>query len=557
MTIYEILKNHAHRKRLREIVKILFEEQLFEIISKVKLRKHLSINYRIKSYAHKSKTISDTPKKVRLAFERLGPTFVKFGQLLSLRPDLIPPEYIEEFEKMQDCVPKFPFSEAKKIIETELGKPIEKIFTSFDKKPIASASIAQVYKAKIGKDVLAVKVQRPNIQSIIEEDIELLYKIAELLEEHIPALLPYNIKGIVHEFEKWTIKELNFNIEAHYAKKIAENFKDSTALKIPKIYDALSTTKVLVMEFIDGVPLHDLHKLKNKKINFNKVLHNGYYIALKQVFVDGFFHADPHPGNILILNDGRIGLIDFGILGHFDKKLKRYALNLFRTFIQNDPEAAANVIINMNPKSTIDEEHFKSDIRDIFEQLHTSTLEELQIGPLIKEVIIAAHKHHIEIPTDFVLYGKTISIIEGIALRYAPNFNFVGESRKILKELLNFDYFTKEFVDQAKDKFSEIRELVENFPQTAKEILEKAKKFEFSVNINDSAMKNLTLEIERSSGNIASGFMIAALFIASALVMQSGQLKWLYTLGFIISGILGLWLINRTVFVKIKEMIRR
>jgi len=552
MTLFELIKSRQHRERLGQIIHIFFEEEFGYFITKIKLHGHLPFKKRWKAYTAKEKLVKPEVR-LRTAFERLGPTFVKFGQLLSLRPDLIPPEYVTEFEKMQDKVPTFSFPTAKKIIEDELKQPLHKIFTHFDKVPIASASMSQVYKAKVGKEWVAVKVQRPGIQKTIEEDIELMYQIAQLLEREVPTLKEYHLKAIIHEFEKWTLKELNFNIEAYYAKKIAQNFKGSKVLKIPKIYDKHTTNKLLVMEFIDGIPLHDVQEIKRKKINLKKVIRNGYYIILKQVFVDGFFHADPHPGNLLVMKNGQIGMIDFGILGHFDKKLKQYALDLFRAFVHSNPDEAVQVIFRMNPNSNIDKESFRDDIRDIFEQLVSTSPEDLEIGTLVKETIISARKHHIEIPADFVLYGKTVSIIEGVALRYDPSFKFFTETKKIFKELFNYDFIAKEIIGRAKDKITEYKELAEIFPETAREILERVKKFKLDIDIEDRDVRGLTNELERSSGNIALGMIIAALIVGSSLMMQTGIITTIPWIGFGLAAVLGLWLVKRTIFINIRS----
>ncbi len=552
MTLYELIKNHRHRERLKEILHVFLEEEFGSLIARINLHKHLPFQKRIKAYLAQEK-LTSPEVRLRQAFEKLGPTFIKFGQLLSLRPDLVPAEYAEEFEKMQDKVPPMPFETAKRIIEEELNQPLNKVFSSFDKKPLASASIGQVYKAKIGKEWVAVKVQRSGIHETIQEDIELMYKIAELLEQEEPDFKNYSFKGIIHEFEKWTLKELNYNIEAYYAKKIADNFRNSRALKIPKIYDQYTTNKVLVMEFLDGIPLHEIEELKKRKINLKKVIRNGYYIILKQVFIDGFFHADPHPGNILILKDGRLGLIDFGILGHFDKKLKRYAFDLFRTFVDNDPEKAINIILRMNPNSDINREAFAKDMRDIYEQLLHTSPEDLQIGPLIRETLSVANNHNIEIPADFVLYAKTVATIEGIAIRYQPDFNFFQETQKIITKLVDFKFLSKEAFDRTKDKVSEYAELAETFPDTAKEIMDKIRRFKFDIDIEDKDVRKLTFELERSSGNIALGMIIAALIVGSSLIMQTSIITEVYTTGFILAGLLGLWLIKRTIFVNIKK----
>ncbi|MBU0457033.1 MAG: AarF/ABC1/UbiB kinase family protein [Nanoarchaeota archaeon] len=549
MNLYELIKNVQHRKRFKEILLVFSEHEFGYIISKLKLHGHLPFKKRILNFISREKKVSQ-PERLRLAFEKLGPTFVKFGQLLSLRPDLIPKEYVDEFEKMQDKVPQFSFQTAERIIEEELKQPLNKVFTSFNKKPVASASIGQVYKAKIGNKNVAVKIQRPEISKTIKNDIELMYRLAVLLEENIPELKKYHLKEIIHEFEKWTIKELNFKIEAYYAKKIAENSKGVSFLKIPNVYSNISTEKVLVMEFLDGIPLHELNKIKNKK-EVRELIKNGYYVFLKQVYIDGLFHADPHPGNILILKDNKLGLIDFGIVGRFDKKLKQNSLDFFRCILNNNPEKATDIILKMNISSEeINKNQFYSEFKEIFEPLQYTTIEDIKTSEIIKNSLSIINKYHLKIPIDFVLYGKTLMTLEGVTLKYYPEFNLVNESKSILKKLMNHTNFFKEIIKDSKRKISEYKELADTFPETALEILQKAKNFKLNIDIEDADVKNLTQEIERSSGNLALGLIIAALIVASALVKTSTA-TYIYIAGFILSGILALWLVHRTIFVKI------
>ena len=367
---------------------------------------------------------------------------------------------------------------------------------------------------------------------------------------HFPNLKAYHLRGIIHEFERWTLKELNFEIEACFAQRIAKNFKKSKILKIPEIYNKYSTDKVLVMEFIEGIPLHDVERIKKAKINLTKVIRNGYSVMLKQIFVDGFFHADPHPGNILVLKDGKLAFIDFGIIGHFDKKLKNFALDIFRAFVNNDPDKTVDIFLKMNPNSDIDKDAFREEVRDIFEHLQCSSFDNLQIGPLLRETLSLVNKHHLKIPEDFVLYGKTVSITEGIALRYQPDFDFEKESKVILGKLMNYKFFAKEVVDRTATNISKYKDLAESFPDTAREILEKAKKFKLNVDLEDADISSLTLEIERSSGNLALGLIVAALIVGSSLIMQTSALTYVYVTGFVVAGLLGLWLVKRTIFVK-------
>jgi ubiquinone biosynthesis protein len=551
MTLYDLLKNHQHRKRLKEILFVFSEEGFGLAISKVKLKKHLPLTKRLRLRSDIEKKF---PPEVRLrrAFEKLGPTFIKFGQLLSLRPDLIPKKYVQEFEKMQDKVPSFSFTEARKIIETELGKQISKIFTTFPPKPVASASIAQVYKAKLGKKDVAVKVQRPNVNNIIKTDIEIMYKIAELLESHIPELSNYHLRGIIHEFERWTIKELNFKVEAHYAQKMGQNNKDRKTIKIPEIYSKLTTEKILVMEFIEGIPLHNIKELKKNKIKLDQVFKDGFDTFIKHFFVDGLFHGDPHPGNILILKDGRIGLVDFGIVGHLDKKLKNQTTDILRAILNNDYQAASKAVLKMSSTARVDKNAFEQDMEEIFEQMDYSSTEDIKLGQLLNDLISLINKHHLKVPLEFVIFEKGLITVEGLALKYRPNFNMVKETKESFKKIFDSKYLVKQALTQASDKVSEYKELVGGFPETAAEILDSAKKFKLSIDIEDADIKGLTSEIEKSSGNMALGIIIAAIIMASALLVQAKTSPYFYISGFVLAAIFGIWLIKRTIFFKIK-----
>ncbi len=552
MTLYELIKNHSHRKRLEEIVRVFSSQGFGYLISRIKLSSHLPFTQRIRARISKEQETSPAVR-LRLAFEQLGPTFIKFGQLLSLRPDLIPAEYVAEFEKMQDKVPIVPFSQIKQVLESELQKPLDKAFSLFDQKPVASASMAQVYKARIGNKIVAVKVQRPGIKETVKADIELMYTIAELLEKHVPELSRYHLPALIHEFERWTIKELNFKIEAHYAERIADNNKRNVLLKIPEIYPGCSTERILVMEFIDGIPLHDIQQLRKRGINIKVVLKNGFEIFLKQVFIDGLFHADPHPGNMLVLKGGKIGLIDFGIVGQFDKKLKQNTLDLFRAILNSDYEDAAAIILRLSPEADIDKEVLLTELKEAFEQFQYAPLKDIKVSPILTSILSLINKNHLKVPIEFVLFEKTLITLEGVALKYQPDLHVFTEARSTLDKFLDHTYFAKQILQKTSRKISEYKELADVFPETALELLQKAKQFKLNINVEDKEVRDLTSEIERSSGNVSLGVIIAALIVASALMMQTSVSAYIYSAGFGIAGILALWLIHRTVFVKIKS----
>ena len=521
--MFEIIKEVRDINRLREIVNVLFEQGFDFLIQKIRLKHKVLLTDSLRSKIEKEKNFS-IEKRLRLTLEQLGPTFIKFGQILSIRPDLIPKSYIQELEKLQDRVPKFSYTIVKKQIKKELGKSIEEIFSSFEKKPIASASISQVHKAvlKNGKKV-AVKIQRPDVRKIMETDIEIMFYIAKLLENRILKLKRFNPVKIIEEFKKWTEKELDFKREASHAKRFARNFSHDKTIKIPEIYDEFSTNKVLVMEFIDGIDLHNIKQIKKKKIKLQPLMEKGFEAILTQVFIHGLFHADPHPGNIIITNDKKIAFVDFGIVGHFDENLKSKSIDLFYGIIQNDTEKIVETLVELSETEIGNKEELKYEISDLLEPLQNAEINQVKISYVLEEIMDTSLNYGLKIPTNFVLFGKTIITLEGIALEYDPKFNIIKSSKPFIEKLMRQRYSpVYQFNNFVKDMFR-FKKFAEELPDQASKALKRIEKGTINVEIEDTDIKKLSLEIDKSSNRIAYSMLITALLIAGALMINLGR----------------------------------
>ena len=468
-----------------------------------------------------------TPEvRLRRALEKLGPTFVKLGQILSLRPDLVPKEYVREFSKLQDTVPSFTYPEVEKIILQELHRPIEKIFSSFEKKPLASASISQVHKAKLhsGK-VVAVKVQRPNIIRMMETDIEIMFAIAKYLEKHSKKFAQYRPVEIVHEFQEWTERELDFRYEAGNAKKFLKNAHNTRYLKIPKVYEDYSSSKVITLEFLDGVELRNIKKMKNYRRIIRGVIEHGFSIILKQVFEDGFFHADPHPANLFVLKDGRIGLVDFGIVGYFDDFLKQRSVEMFYGVVEQDADAIIDAFSKMNllASEDTDVEQLKKDIQAPLSQLKNKKLRDVKVSFILEEVLDIALRHRVRMPIDFILFGKALVTMEGVGLEYDPNFTLTKVAGPYVESLIK-----KQIIRDAMGKgmwrdFLRYKKLFSEFPDRVTNALERIQKGTIKIDVEDSDVGRLGLEIDKSSNRLTYGIIIAALLITGALLKDVGQ----------------------------------
>ena len=519
--LFNFIKDVRDVKRFNQILVVLFEEGFDFLISKIRLRHQIPLANRLKSKLKKDKELKHEVM-LRRTLERLGPTFIKLGQVLSVRPDLVPKDYIKELEKLQDSVPEFQFEEAREIIEKEFGKKLERVFLHFEKKPIASASISQVYKATLRNgDKVAVKVQRPDVRKMMETDIEIMFYFAHLLENYIEKIKSFDPVRIVSEFRDWTEKELDFRIEARNAKRFGLNFKDSKTVKIPKVYDEFSAEKVLTLEFIEGTELHNIKILKKDKASFAQIISNGFNAIMTQVFVHGIFHGDPHPGNIIVMRDNTIGFVDFGIVGYFDQKLRSKFIDLLYGIVEQDIDVIVDTLISLGMQNEeINYAQLKSDIGFLIQPLQGATLSEIKISKILEDIMDIALIHKLKMPPSFVLLGKTIITFEGVALEYDPDFKFVETTKPFIEKLMAKRasplYMWKNFMHEMRS----YAKFAETLPEKAEKALDKIQKGSIKIDVEDTDIKKLALEIDKSSNRIAYGLLITALLITSAILVQ-------------------------------------
>lgn len=535
--------------RFEEILRVLFEEGFDVLLEEAELLSHLSLSQRMHARNKKKHRLTHE-ERLRNTLERLGPTFIKLGQMLSVRPDLLPRSYIKELEKLQDQVKPLPYAKIKEHVEHELGKPLTKVFSSFDRKPLASASISQVHKAvlKDGKKV-AVKVQRPGTRSMMEADTDIMRYCARLLEKHRPAVKRYNPLGVVEEFASWTAKELDFRREAQNAIRFAHNFQGSKTVRIPEVREELSTRELLVMEYLDGLELHDPKALSGTGIDLTQVIRNGIGAVFTQVFEHGLFHADPHPGNILVLKGNRIAFIDFGIVGFFDDDLKRQSVCLLQGLVMQDLDLIMDTLEEMGLDPGTDKAALRQEIAELIAPLQHATIKETKLSIVMERMLDAALRHKVAVPAQFVLLGKTLVTLEGVALEYDPDFNLVEESRPFIQRLMLERYSPKEQVKALLKTGRRYKRFLDLLPGKVDGALETFRKGTIKVDISDTDINKLSREIDKSSNRIAYGLIIAALLISSAFLMQVQQEPLLYGIPliafalFLVASLLGIALI--------------
>ena len=421
--------------RLLRITRVFVRHDLDEFVTAVHLFRPYRLLLRLAPWRLFARRGLPRGVRLREALEELGPVFVKFGQMLSTRPDLLPEDIAGELAKLQDQVPPFPGDTARRLVEQALGGKLETFFSEFGHEPIASASVAQVHIARLhdGAEV-AVKVLRPGIEPVIERDIGLLYLLARLAVRYVPEARRLRPVEVVHEFDKTIHDELDFRVEAANASQLRANFTSSTLLYVPKVYWDLTRRTVMVLERIHGIPISNIEGLKAAGIDMRKLAHNGVEIFFTQAFRDGFFHADMHPGNIFVSPEGQYRAVDFGIMGTLGEKDKRYLAENFLAFFNRDYHAVADAHLRAGwvPPGTRLEE-FEAAIRTVCEPVFARPIKDISFGRFLLHLFQTARRFNMEIQPQLVLLQKTLFNIEGLGRRLYPDLDLWETAKPYLE----------------------------------------------------------------------------------------------------------------------------
>ena len=373
-------------------------------------------------------------ERMRLALEELGPTFVKLGQILSTRPDVIPHAFVREFEKLQDDVPSFPFEEVLAQISAELGGPVEQFFAEIDPVPLAAASIAQVHRARLrtGEDVV-IKVRRPGIVAVVESDISALMALAGLAERHVPGSELYDPVGIVREFARTIRREMDFSREAHTIEKFRDNFIKTPWMYFPRVYWEQSSRAILTMEYVAGIKVSDREKLFDQGLDGKLIARRGADSFLEMVLNHGFFHGDLHPGNVLILPDNVICLLDYGIVGRLDEELKTFLTDILAAIVKRDMDEVVSLLLFAGDISdSLDIRALKRDLFNFIDGYYEIPLKEIEVGRMLMEFIEIITLYNIRISSDLMLLAKSLVLIEGMGRALDPAFDMVEHLRPFI-----------------------------------------------------------------------------------------------------------------------------
>lgn len=457
--------------RIRQIAAVLIRHGLGHFVEAWNLQDKFILNLLVEKRPEE-----DLPKtlfeRVLAAVQDLGPAFVKLGQILSTRADLIPQELCDELKHLQDAVTPIEAAAARSVLEASLKRPIEVVFERFDDEPLASASIAQVHTAKLhsGEEVV-IKIQRPHIAETIEADLHILYWLAKQLETVVPEAQAFNPVAIAQEFEKAILKELDFNVELHNAQRFTRNFVEWPQIHVPHVYPEYSSRTVLVMERLYGVKITEAPQQGH---NMDEIARLCVRMVCKQLFEDGFFHGDLHPGNLFVLEDGRVGLIDFGLVGRMTPHMKDVMADLFLHLITRNYPAVARALYDISLRTEkVDYQAFEADVCELADKnFGTSSLSDVNFGEVLKDIIEGAIRHRVRIPPDYTMFFKSIMTVEGIGKIISPDLDLLEEARPYVEALVAERYRPERLLRVAVDSLQTLARLGQQFPISAQSFLE-------------------------------------------------------------------------------------
>jgi ubiquinone biosynthesis protein len=552
LTFTRINRNIRSIKRYRYILGILIKYGFGHVVEQLNIDYYLELGRRIVTLGTAPKNIDrlSQPERLRLAMEELGPTFIKLGQILSTRPDVIPREYIDEFRKLQDEVPSVPLSALQEQIRQELGMHVDDVFASFDVVPIAAASIAQVHRARLksGEDVV-VKVRRPGIAEIIETDLDILAGLAYLVENHLPGGELYDPSGLVKEFRRTIYREMDFTREGHTIDRFRANFEDDETVYVPRVYWDFTGETVLTMEYIHGVKVSDMNLLKERGHDLKLIARRGADAFLKQVLAHGLFHGDPHPGNFFILENDIICMLDYGMVGRLDDDLKYRLVDLLLGVLQRDVDRIIMLMIYSGEiGDEVDRKNLKRDISEFIDDYYEIPLGELNVGRLMMEFVDLMNAYRIKFPSDLMLLAKALVTVEGIGRQLDPDFNMIAHLEPFIEKMVHERLSPKNISRQLFQVLHSYGSLMKNLPSDFKEFINRINRNKFKIDLEHRGLEKLITEFDKSSNRVSFSMIIAALIVGSSLIMQSDKGPQLFgfpvlgILGYSIAGILGLWL---------------
>jgi len=545
-------RTYRHLNRYRQILTILFKYGFGDLLEMLKIDQYIEVGLQMISKKREVRIERLTkPQGLRMAFEELGPTYIKLGQILSTRPDLIPMEFIRELSKLQDHVPAFSFDRVRKVVDSEFGRPLEDIFDQLDEEPLASASIGQVHRAVLKDgEAVAVKFQRPGIRKIIEVDLEIMLHLATLAERHIEELAVHRPVKIVEEFARTLEKEIDYKNEATNMERAARYFLDDPNVYIPKVFREATTSRILTTEFIDGIKISEVDELEAAGLDRKIITARGADLVLEQVFEHCFFHADPHPGNIFVLPGNVICLLDFGMAGIVDRQTRDDFVDLVESIVNQNESRATQVLLKLTYRDEEpDRRLLEREVADFMGRHLYKPLRDIELGKLLHQLLELATSFRLRIPADIFLMMKALGTVEGVGRMLDPDFDMIARATPFITRIKLERFKPERIAEDAYDLGSQILQFVRQFPNQLLELASLIRHEKLRLQIEHRGLENMLATHDRISNRISFSILIAALIIGSALIVISKTPPMVYGISligillFFAAAIMGIWLL--------------
>lgn len=535
--------------RSREIVAVLLNHGFGDLVDRVGIRDYW---YRWRKLfsrkGHPPLPVKHltTVERIRRTLEDLGPTFIKFGQVLSTRPDVVPQAMIVELQQLQESVPPFPTEVAVAQLERELERPIDQLFAQFERQPLAAGSLGQVHRAvHFNGTQLAVKIRRPDVVRDVERDVSLMKELAALAERNLAEARVFDPVGLVNHFARTIRRELNFAREGRTMDEFRRLFKDDPTLYVPIVFNELTTESVLTMEFVEGLRIDELNQTSACPCTSAELAARGAKIFMKQAFEFGVFHGDPHPGNIRVRHDGTICLLDYGMIGMLETRTREQLVDLFVAVSRQDVDSAVDLVLQIGEVvGEIDLPLLQVDMRDFVANYYGVELERLNVGRMLSDFVNILSTHSIRSPGSLMLLIRALVTLEGVGRKLDPEFNMAGHLQPFVETLVKNRYHPARMGERLLHQSQDVVRYLAAMPQHLSTTLKKFSEDDLHIQLQHQNLDHFVSEMERSSNRLVVGIVVAALIVASALIISRGvNIIWVTMPIYLLSSLLAVWLI--------------
>jgi ubiquinone biosynthesis protein len=545
-------RTYRHFNRYQRIIRILFKYGFDDLVEGLRIDQYLETGLKMINRKPREEIEKHSrPERFRMVLEELGPTFIKLGQVLSTRPDLISPEYLDELAELQDNVPPFSFAEVNEIFLAETGQKPNELFQEFDEQPIAAASIGQVHRGRLqdGNEVV-IKVQRPNIENIIAVDLEILAYLASLMEQYLEELQGHQPSVVIDEFARSLSLEIDYTVELANIQRFARHFEGNKTIYVPLVYSDLSTERILTMEYIAGVKISKVDALRSQGYDLHLIAERGANLVMEQIFVHGFFHGDPHPGNIFILPDNVTCFLDFGMMGRLSRKDREDFTDLMLSIVtKNDHKITDGVLSITTQFGEIDHEALSRDLAELLDRYMYLPLKDLQAGKILKELLGLVQRHKLSIKPNLYLMIKALTTIEGVVLMLDRDLEIIKLAEPFIKKVKTARLRPDRFAEEIGETGGEYLKLFRQIPEGARDLLRQLRGGKMKLEFEHRGLGRLTKVLDQVSNRIAFAIVLAAQIIGSSLIILSDiPPRWngipiIGLAGFLVAGVMGFWLL--------------